>query len=177
MVEQSQQNMCMVLPNASGIFSIKFTGPAVISVIFFLKLQKKPLKIFPDPLNVVLNIWLLLSNQCWFPGIWIFVVQVISLAPCKKPIEFLKSLDLCGRLLKIMVGKVSLRCNCRGKTLLGIVNKLCLITSSKLNCLTELCNQGDATFYMHRLKVGQTVSMFNMLHKKCTKLSRQMGRH
>ena len=87
------------------------------------------------------------------------------LAPCKKPIEFLKSLDLCGRLLKIMVGKVSLRCNCRGKTLLGIVNKLCLITSSKLNCLTELCNQGDATFYMLRLKVGQTVSMFNMLHK------------
>ena len=36
-----------------------------------------------------------------FPRIWLFVVQAISLGPCRWPIEFLTSSQPCGRLSKI----------------------------------------------------------------------------
>ena len=37
----------------------------------------------------------------WFPRIGLFVVQVITLGPCRRPIEFLTSSHPCGRLSKI----------------------------------------------------------------------------
>ena len=37
----------------------------------------------------------------WFPRIGLFVVQAISLAPCRWPIEFLTSSHPCGHLSKI----------------------------------------------------------------------------
>ena len=36
----------------------------------------------------------------WFPWIGLFVVQAISLGPCRRPIEFLTSSNPCGRLSK-----------------------------------------------------------------------------
>ena len=37
----------------------------------------------------------------WFHRIGLFVVQAISLGPCRRPVEFLTSLHHCGRLSKI----------------------------------------------------------------------------
>ena len=42
----------------------------------------------------------------WFPRIGLFVVQAISLGPCRRPIEFLTSLHPCGRLSRIQNSQI-----------------------------------------------------------------------